>query len=790
MITNYGKVAFRNFTKNKTYVLINILSISVGLACCVVAYLNYDYNDSFDEQHENMNQIYRVNYHQQDGDRMRQYGLAPFPISHESQNLSNVSKVVRYSEWHGSAKVQDNYFDLNMGYVSDNFLDVFTFPLELGSKELLTRKSAIIVSREMALRLFGEVDVIGQTLTYVHRGEERSYTIEGVLEKQPSNTSFNVDALTNIDNLVRYQSKDQWQNYGTTFLVINDKEFVDRVTQHLNDYSSKNAPTVENEEAKTFYLDPLKGMASRAEANDVIGPLEVSFPLAMEIVPAVISALILLIACFTFTNTTIASAASRLKEIGIRKVLGGRKNQIVFQFLTESLLVCALAIIAAIPLSSLLATQFNQLLPMLDLELAISNNIGFYSFMVGLVLFTGLIAGGYPALYLSRFQPSKILKGNLKYKSIGRQTKVLLTVQFAFSMLTIMASVLFVQNARFQNTIDLGYDTEQIIVVRIGSEENKEQVYHALNNALSINPRITALAGSADHVARRFHNATVSFEGETFNIVGLDVGPNYIETVELELTQGRDFDKDRASDYLESVIINESFVKDQGWNNPIGQKLIYQDTVEYFVIGVVKDFYFDDFSTSIQPLWMRLSTPDEYNYLIAKTSPENVATVMEEINMTWRALFNREIKDIKAPEYARWKGQTINGIILKVLLFMGSVAAVMSMIGFFSLVSLNLFGRMKEIGVRRVLGSSTISIIQVINKDYIIILLVGIMSGSLISHFLVPVLMSTIWAYHIDGNISITLLSILLMLLTCLLTVGIRVVKAANVSPVNLLKDE
>lgn len=790
MISNYGKVAFRNFSKNKNYVIINVLSMSIGLACCIVSYLNYEHNSSFDSQHENITNIYRINYQEQDSDELRTYGVVPLPISRESGNLTQVTDIIQYTEWHGSAKIANDYFEINAGYVSSNFLDHFTFPLIRGSKEVLANRESIIISNKLALRLYDDINVIGLPLVFSHKGNEHTYIIEGILEDFPSNTSFNIDALINRENLALDHPTNDWQNFVTSFLLVDNVPSLPSIIASINNFADANHPIGQDMPKKIYHLDPLVGMANRAQANDVIGPLEESLPWAIEVVPAIISLMILLIACFTFTNTTIASAATRLKEIGIRKVLGGRKNQIAFQFIIESIMVCILAILLAIPLTKLLAAQYNQLMPFLELELIFSNNIGFFSFLIVLVLLAGLMAGSYPALYLSKFQPSKILKGNLKYKSVGRITKSLLTAQFAFAMMTITASVLFVQNAKYQNATDLGFDTDQTIVVRIGNEEDKEQVYHAMHNALVMNPKITHLTGASDHVARKYHQATVFYEGETLDIVGLDVGPGYIETIELNLTEGRDFKEEKASDYIENIIINKLFVKQMGWTDPIGKKLTYQDSIEYFVIGVVEDFHFDDFSSPIQPLWLRLAKPEEYNYLIAKTDKENIESVMAEITMAWQTLFNNEITDIKAPEYPRYKGQIINGIILKVLVFMGSVAAIMSMIGFFSLVSLNIFGRMKEIGVRRVLGSSTTSIIQVINKDYIVILLVGITSGSIASHFLIPMLMNSLWAYHSDGSLMLTILSILIMLVTCMFTVGLRVVNAARTNPTELLKDE
>jgi ABC-type antimicrobial peptide transport system permease subunit len=790
MIANYGKVAYRNFNKNKTYVLINILSMSIGLACCIVSYLNYEHNRSFDSQHANIEQIYRINYQERDNDKLRHFGLAPQPITNLTQNIASINQVTKYSEWHGSVKIGDDYFDVNTGYVSDNFLNVFTFPMVRGSKEGLNQKSSIYISEKLALRLYDDINVIGISLVYSQNGQEKNYIIEGILKDFPSNTSFNIDVITHRDNLETNPTLNPWHNFSTTFLLIEDSESVGSVTNQLKKYAISNAPEDNKGNIKDYYLDPLEGMAGRAQANDVIGPLEIGLPWIIEVVPAIISLLILLIACFTFTNTSIASAASRLKEIGVRKVLGGRKQQIVGQFLMESLLVCTLSILLAIPLAKLLAVQYNELLPVLELKLVFSNNIGFFAFLIALVAMAGLIAGAYPALYLSKFQPSKILKGNLKYKSVGRMTKILLTCQFAFAMMTITSSVLFIQNAHFQSETDLGFDTEQAIVLRFGNVEDSEQTYRAIKNALSMNPKIIELAASVDHVARRYYTAAISHESEMIEIVGLDVGPNYAQTVGLSLTKGRDFNEDLASDYLESVVVNKLLVKQYDWENPIGKKLVYQDSLEYYVIGVVEDFYFDDFSSPIQPLWMRLRPAEEYNYLIAKADKENVETVMAEIKMAWRILFSEEVKDIKPPEYAKYKGQIINGIILKVLVFMGILAAIMSMIGFFSLVSLNLFGRMKEIGVRRVLGSTTLSIIKVINRDYIVILAIGIVTGALISHFFIPLLMSSLWAYHTNANLLLTMLSILLMVLTCAITVGLRVVNAAKVNPVELLKDE
>ena len=787
MLRSYGKVAVRNFVKNKTYVAINILSMSVGLACCIVAYLNYDHNASFDSHHEQIDSIYRINFEQLETERTRHFGISPFSLSEEAKNSAYVTDVVRYWEWSGEIDRDNTFFEVNMGYVTENFMEMFSYPLVYGSQEALSRRTSIIISEGLAMKIFGKLDTVGESVLYIHEGEERLYTVEGVFRNPPSNSSIQIDALTHIDNTGNrsaVESRDA--TYSTTFLLIPDHERVEQVEKHLQNYAAENVEW-NDEKVRTFYLDPLQGMAKHAAKNDVVGPMEIAFPWPMEVIPGIISICILLIACMTFTNTSIASAAGRLKEIGVRKVMGGMKSQVITQFLTESLLICLLAIICAIPLSKYLAQEFSQLLPMLDIKLVFTNNIPFFLFLVALLCIAGFIAGGYPAFYLSKFQPSKILKGNLKYKSVGRLTKVLLTAQFAFSMLTITASVLFIQNAQYQNEMDLGFDTDETLVIRL---QGYKQHYNSIQQALSTNPSISSVTGSADHVGRRYHNATITHKGQQMDIVGLDVGPKYLETVELELILGRDFDVERATDYSESVIVNESFVEAQGWEDPIGQQLTYQDTLNYYVVGVVKDFYFDAFNSPIQPLWIRFAKPEDFNYLIARTSATLIPEVTNQIKATWRELFNDELRSIRPASYAKNEAQLINGIILKVFIFMGTIAAIMSVVGFYYLVSLNLFGKMKEIGVRKVLGSTRWLVAKEVNKEYIYILIIGTLSGSIASYFLIPMFMAVMWSAYADSNMLTIIYSIGLMLFTCLFTVGTKVIRAAGKNPVYLLRDE
>jgi len=274
------------------------------------------------------------------------------------------------------------------------------------------------------------------------------------------------------------------------------------------------------------------------------------------------------------------------------------------------------------------------------------------------------------------------------------------------------------------------------------------------------------------------------------DIVGMDIGAYYVETCELKIVNGRDFNPDLQSDYEEAIIINERFVEFMRWESPIGKELIYQDSLHYYVIGVVKDFYFDSFESEVQPMWLRFVHPKDFRYLIARTSSAQLQEVFEEVKMAWKEVFDNSEYDIKTAEYARWSATTINTLIFKLFVLLGLVATVLSLIGLFSLVSLNIVGRTKEVGIRKVLGASITGIIGVMNKEYIYILGIGVIAGTLISYTLIPLFMGSVWAYHVPVNPIAFLLSSILLISFSLLTVGFKVANAASRNPVELLRDE
>ncbi len=787
MMANYIKVTRRSFIRNRTYASINVVGLGVALACCLATYVNYSFNTSYDEEQRNIDRIHRVNYLQFQGVDESNFAVTPIGLGPQLKEIAGIDAVTQYASKRGTVRFDDDYFDFHLGFADDQFLGIFNFPVLSGSVESLKESSAIGITRATAIKYFQDENAIGQSITYLDQGQQKEFLVTVIFQDLPLNSSFRFNGMANLNGLSQVYKPDagEWNQYLSTFLLVGESQSTSVIAQSITELAAERLTANHPGQTIEFYLDPLKGMAARAADNELSSPLKEAMPWPIYVVPGVISMLILLVTIFTFVNTFIASAAKRLKEIGIRKVMGGRRSQIIAQFIGESVAICLLALILAIPISNFLVEQYGQLLPFYDIDL--NKGWDFFLFLAIMIVTVGIMAGSYPAFYISKFQPAGILKGETQVKGVGRISKLLLGAQLGFSMLALVSSILFVQNAHYQNNLELGFDTDETVVVRLvgGAEQ-----YAPLKAKLGQNPKVSGITGAGDHVGRRFHTTSVRIESVEFEAVEMNVGENYIDIVELDLVSGRDFIGELQSDYDQSVIVSESFVKRMGWVSPIGKQVTLQDTAQHFVVGVVKDFYFDTFNSELQPLILNFSAPQEFRYLIARTHAANVTSLQEETKLAWKEVFQNQEFDIDPASHALHEGTIVNTIILKLFVFMGSIAVIMSLIGLFSLISLNLAGRMKEIGIRKVLGSSIPALIRVINRDYIVLLFVGIIAGSLISYFLIPAMMSAMWAHHIAVGPGLFIIAIALMLLVSIATVAFRVISAARVNASNLLRTE
>jgi len=499
------------------------------------------------------------------------------------------------------------------------------------------------------------------------------------------------------------------------------------------------------------------------------------------------AAMLLLLACFNFTNTSIAISSRRLKEIGIRKVMGGMRTQLVFQFMGENLILCLLGLAAGLLIAEWLVPAYDSLWPWLELKLNYVENIGFLVFLFILLLLTALIAGGYPSFYITSFEPVSILKGTAKFGGTNWFTRILLGGQFVISLLSIIMGIAFYQNGEYQRNYDLGFATHGAISVWV----NNEGGFNTYRDALSSSKDIEVIAGTKHHIANAWYNDPVKYESVEREVDIFDIGDNYFEAMDMKLISGRNFIKDSETDKKESVLVTEELVKQFGWNdNPIGKRLVWMDTVQLYVVGVVKNIYARALWEPIQPLMIRYTSPDQYQQLVIKTDPVKIGAVNDFMEMKWKEVFPNTVYNGQMIDQELKETNDINKNIVTMFGFLGFFAALMTGIGMFTLVSLNIVKKMKEIGVRKVLGASIWNIAGVINLEFMINLAIATIIGGGLGYLMADSLMDSIWEYYLKLGIASLAVSVLVMLVVAVASVGYKTISTASLNPTKTLRDE
>ena len=791
MLKNYIKITFRSLWKSKAFVIINVLGMGISLACCIVAYLNYDYNVSYDKQHINADNIYRVNFIR-DFQGFKTYnGITPMPIGNLIRDkIAGVDQSIRYIPNGGNFRIKDELFNTGISYADEGFLDLFTFPLRSGTKEGFKDKSNIYISSELALKYFGEEEALGQQMTNVLDSGTREYIVAGVFEKMPANSSFQFDAVTHFDNYLDINNEDEnnWKRWNTLFVEVKDKSQIAYIENELLQYKERQNKAREDYQVEEFYLDPFVGMAVRAERDEVRNHwFRSSLPVAAVIAPNVMAILVLLIAIFNFTNTSIAMASKRLKEIGIRKVMGSRKKQLVVQFLTENMILCLLSGIVAILTAEILVPAYNQMWDFLELDLDYLSNINFLGFMFLLLIVTGLLAGSYPAFYISSFEPTSILKGTFKFGGTNWVTKFLLFAQFVITILAITSAVGFIQNAKYQQEFDLGFSTENVVY----SFVNGEQEFQSYKNALEKNPDIEVIAGTKHHIMSSGYGDPVKYEDLEKEVDIYEVGHDYFEVMDIDLIDGRQFKMDSETDIQESIIINKKFADEFGWGKDVvGKRVVWLDTVQLYVVGMIEDVYTSALWGAIDPTMFRLNRKEEYTRILVKGQNKDLREIDKFMEAEWKQIFPNRIYFSEFMDEEMAEATLVNKNIVKLFVFLGLVATLLSASGLFTMVSLNIIKRMKEIGVRKVLGASIGNIAKKLNTQFAIILVLAAILASVATYFLLDMLMGSIWEYYQNANLITFLSGTLLIFLVASMTVGYKVYSAAATNPVSTLRDE
>lgn len=792
MIKNYLLITLRSMMKNKLFIFINVLGMAISIASCIVAYFNYDFNKGFDSNHKNVDGIYRVNSIRLFQNEKTKFGYVPMALGNVvAQNVKDADQVVRFSPGEGNFRIKEELFYSDLTFVDPDFFKMFTFEFIEGNDNLVD-KSRIFISDEMAKKYFGNDPAGGKVITQLlDSGKVKEYEVGGVFRKQPVNSSFYSQAYTNFHNQFKGDRdfhENSWKNRATLFVRIKNALRLQAVTDQLKPYTENNNKIREDFILSEFNLQPFEGMAVSDSYNEVPGTwTRDGSPLAAIIGVGLMGILILLIACFNLTNTAIAISSGRLKEIGIRKVMGSMKSHLVIQFIGETMLICFAALLVGMLIADwILLPAFNQLWPEMKLEADYTGKPDFLIFMIATLLFTGLLAGSYPAFYISKFQPVSILKGKLKFGGTNYFTRTLLTLQFAISLTGIVCSIAFIDNAKYQHDFDLGFDKQGVVYTYVSNRSE----YETFKNSLGSNSDIKSVSGSLHHIYSSYYNDPVKHQDKELEVDILEVGDDYIETVGMTLLEGRDFIQDSETDRKESVIISESLARKFGWDKPVGKEITWMDTSKFYVVGVIKDVYNRGLWEEMSPTMLRYGKKDPVRHVIVKTSMDKVIEVNKFMETKWKELFPDKLYNGRMMDEEIVEANTVNNNIVKMFVFLGVVALILSATGLFTLVSLNIIKRMKEIGVRKVLGASMANISRVINTEFAIILIIACVLGGYLGAWLSAMLMQSIWDYYKTASMMTIFSSAGILLLISALSVAGKIYHTVRLNPSNVLRDE
>jgi len=801
MFRNYFKTTWRNLVRNKIYSLINIAGLSIGLACAMLIILYVKDEVSYDRFHANAGNIYRIvtqglSKNGVKGRKDPNTGYLQGPRF--SENIPEIKSFVRVQSNEKNIKTGTEVKDQELLYVDSFFFDMFSFPLISGNRHTcLKDPSSVVITEEAAKKQFGTSDALGKIIMMKDDSVFVPHTVTAVAKKCPQNSSIKFEMLLPIKESKEDALKSEnWFNFFlNTFVVLDPHTDIQRVSSKMNTFydqdtkeaikslSAKFGPDVENWKSH-YFLQPFLDMHMSTELPAQNGLSDASNPMYAYILSG-IALFVLLIACINFVNLTVARSIKRAKEIGIRKVVGGDRQQLIIQFLGESFLLCIIAFALAIGLVKLILPVFNDLSNK-ALALSYLFDIKLVAGYILLFILTALLAGFYPAIVLSGYSPVQTLYSRFNLAGKNYLQKSLVVLQFALASFLIIATLTIYKQFNYLTTEKLGYDDTDIIGVR--NEFKTHDEAWLFKNELLKDPNIISVAprngGRWGTVAKLNTDSTIEFAYET-------VDESYLPTLKIPLIQGRNFSSDFPSDSANSVLVNETFVKKAGWKNPIGETVNfwYDNNKKYTVIGVVKDYHYGSLTEKIGPQLFTMKEDNPYGLAVIKIKPNTAAESLNTIEKTFKQLFllspytykfmNEENRRQYEAE-AKWKQIMLFGAILTIFI---------SCIGLFGLSVLSAEKRTKEIGIRKVLGASVNRVVTILSKDFLKLVFIALVIAIPAAWFVAnkwlenyPYRISLSWKLFAAGGILVVLIA--------LITVSFQAIKAGVANPVKSLRTE
>ncbi len=791
MLKSYFKLAYRNLLKNKLSSIINIVGLSVAIGCCIVFFLLLDLEYTSDRFHENAENIFMVVYSLEGDKSARRWGDSPQPLGPALEDeFPQVTRVVRVADRSGAMRYENKVFNESIRFVDPGFLDMFTFPLMLGNKQALSDNNAVVLSEAIAVKYFGEEDPVGRQIVITfNKKYKETFFVRGVAEEFPFNASFSFNILASYKKLddISEMNVNDWETVTrATFIQVNNHSDISAISAQMDRYVQRQNVACIDRPVASFMFEPLPTLSW--ESQDIERSISSGSTPQVLIMLFIIGLFLLLQACVNYVNIAIASGARRFKEIGIRKVVGSHRFQLVNQFLGENLLLCFLALIGG-----LFLTEFILLPGLFAITgspekaslFEFHSNIHLWLFLVSLLLFTGFGAGAYPALYVSRLKPVSILKGRLKIGGKKRFTHILLSFQFGITFLILCLVVTLWQNNQYQIKRDWGYNQEHVINIQL----EKGEQFEVLKNEIIQNPNVIQTAGTVRPIGRYRQQAVVEIAANKHEVIRFDVGFNYLETLGIRLRKGRFFDPSLSTDRDAALVVNEKFVDEMGWQHPLEQTVRFDNKI-YNVIGVTDDFHYASFFEEIKPAIMHLAPDESIGYFSVRVQAGTGVQSMSAFRETWSKLFPDSPYNAFVQNSVFDSAFRNNATMTQIIAATASIALIISCMGLFGLVTFMISKRLKELSIRKVLGASDVTVANLIARRFVIILTVSILLTLPVGYNFLNELLDGVYRYRMPLDASPFVIAAMIVLSTAILTIASQVYKAAVRNPIDALRYE
>jgi putative ABC transport system permease protein len=792
MLKNYLKTAWRNLLRNKSLSFINIAGLSIGLACCMLIFLYTKDEVSYDRFHEKKDSLFRVTCSIIDKDgKVSKYGLAAMVEGPAfKQEIPEIKDFVRVKETEFIVKNGIESFTEKVSFVDDNFFSVFSFPLIYGNaKSVLSGLNSIVLTKETAIKYFGTTNAIGKILELDINNKFQPFTVSGIAKESPQNSSIKFKILIPFIFHEKTDPETNWQRLSyPTFLVMDPKTDLNAVTAKMQQvYDIKAHDEIVDEPKHGSFLKFKWGLQPILKIHldtETGGTRDASSPVYSYILTG-IAVFILLIACINFINLTVAQSLKRSKEIGIRKVIGGQRGQLIRQFLGESFMLCSIAFLLAIILAQSFLPVFNNLANK-NLSLSYLLDFRLVASFIGLFLLTGMAAGFYPALVLSGFDPVRTLYNRGKFSSKNYLSKSLVVVQFALATFLIITTLFIYSQFDFLTHTDLGYNDKNLLEINVGQGGNST-LMNIFKNEFSKQPGVTIVAPSMDDEWVTGSKAA----GKDISVKYEHIDENYLPTLQIPLIAGRNFSKDFPSDSTNSVLVNEEYVREAGWKNPLGKTVDFLNggDCKLTVVGIVKDFHFESLKEKIIPQLFSSSNDLPFGRFYVRINSSNIPNTLKAIEKTYRTLipnhpFQYDFKDdLNFRNYEaenKWKQIITSSALLTIFI---------SCIGLFGLTMLSVQKRTKEIGVRKVLGANVLQVSALVSRNFISLVFIAFIIAIPAAWYATDKWLQN-FAYRIDIHWWVFALAALLTLIIAMVTVSFQGIKAAISNPVKSLRTE